>query len=155
LDVFVHDCLVGSTIRVSVDSSGVEANSYSLNGSITPDGRYVVFQSKASNLVALDTNASYDVFRHDVWTGRTLRVSVGSDGAQGNRDSWFPSISADGSRVAFASKANLVPEDTGILWDVYVRDIAARTTEKVSVSRTGGRANNDSLDPVITPDGHF
>src|SRR6059058_659740 len=109
VDVFVRDRLTGTTERVSVSSTGVQGNAGSglLNGmggpSISADGRYVAFDSQASNFVKGDTNNAIDVFVRDRTTGTTERVSVSSVGMQGNGDSTHPSISADGSRVAFDS----------------------------------------------------
>jgi Tol biopolymer transport system component len=108
---------------VSVTSDGTQGNSHSAFPSISADGRYVAFSSLASNLVPGDTNGVPDVFVHDRLTGQTTRVSVASDGTQGNDHSGCPSISADGRYVAFESLAsNLVPGDTDDSWewDVFV-----------------------------------
>ena len=124
-DVFRHDCQTGQTTRVSVDSAGAQGNEQSVHPSISADGRYVTFSSTASNLVAGDTNGTYDVFLHDCQTGRTTRVSLSSAGRQGNEDSAeSPSpISQDGRYVAFDSLAtNLVSGDTNMQEDVFVRD---------------------------------
>jgi len=121
-DVFVHDRLSGQTSRVSIASSGQEGQGASCKPQISADGRYVAFSSEANNLVPHDTNARIDVFVHDRWTGRTLRASVSSTGAQGNGWSDLPSISPDGSYVVFSSKAdNLVPGDTNGEVDVFIR----------------------------------
>ncbi len=122
-DVFVHDRLTGITERVSVHSNGNEANEENLHPSISADGRIVAYSSWASNLVAGDTNSTVDVFLHDRSTGVTKRVSVDSSGAQGNRGSDYPSISADGLFVAFYSVAsNLVAGDTNGGRDVFVHE---------------------------------
>jgi len=124
-DVFVRDRVSGTTIRVSVDSAGGEANGNEgafQPVSISADGRFVAFQSLASNLVPNDTNATSDIFVHDQATGATTRVSVDASGAEGNGDSVFASISADGRFVAFGSSAsNLVSGDTNGIADVFVR----------------------------------
>jgi hypothetical protein len=100
----------GETIRVSVSSFGAQANSGSFNQSISADGRYVAFASPASNLVPGDTNGVYDVFVRDMLMGLTTRISVDSNGTQGQEGSYDPSISADGNYVAFQSAAaNLGP----------------------------------------------
>jgi uncharacterized repeat protein (TIGR01451 family) len=124
-------------------------------GDMTPDGRFVVFASAASNLVPDDTNGVGDVFVRDRRTGVTERVSVGGKGAQGNGDSNFfgistaPAISDDGRYVAFKSDAsNLVKGDRNELTDVFVRDRAAGTTERIS-----GDGGGDN--PGISPDGNF
>src|SRR5438477_10465809 len=107
VDVFVRDRLSGTTERVSVSSTGVQGNADSglLNGmggpSLSADGRYVAFDSQASNLVKGDTNGAIDVFVHDRLTGTTERVSVAGNGKQGNGDSNHPSSDADASGHAF------------------------------------------------------
>jgi Tol biopolymer transport system component len=127
LDVFVRDRQSGTTERVSVDSGGTQGNydSGDYEVSISADGRYVAFESLASNLVPGDTNNDYDVFVRDRQSGTTERASLASGGAQGNNDSgwWGASVSAAGRYVAFASIAtNLVPGDTNGFVDVFVRD---------------------------------
>jgi Tol biopolymer transport system component len=154
-DVFVHDRQMGVTERVSVDSSGVEGNNDSYYGSISADGRYVAFMSLGSNLVSGDTNGDYDVFIHDRQLGTTERVSVDSGGIQGNLESWFPSVSADGRYVAFMSLAsNLVPGDLNGGYDVFLRDRQSGTTERVSVgAQLGGGGFN--APPSISADGRY
>jgi Tol biopolymer transport system component len=127
-DIFVRDLLGGTTTRVSVDSIGAQANGDSGYPVISSDGRYVAFTSGASNLVAGDTNSTYDIFgTYDIFVrdtvgGTTTRVSVDSIGAQANGDSLYPAISSDGRYVAFTSGAsNLVAGDTNSNSDVFVR----------------------------------
>jgi len=123
-DVFVHDLPAARTTRVNVDSSGAQANNRSDLASISADGRYVAFDSEASNLVPHDTNGRYDVFVHDRRTGETFRVSVDSMGFQANHLSWWGRIAPDGSCVAFHSYAdNLVPGDTNDCCDAFVREL--------------------------------
>jgi Tol biopolymer transport system component len=122
-DVFVHDRLTGITTRVSIASDGTQGNGDSTGPSSSADGRFVAFSSWASNLVPGDTNEKGDVFVHDQQRRVTTRVSVASDGMQGNDASSMPSISADGRCVAFASTAtNLVPDDTNGCYDVFVAE---------------------------------
>jgi Tol biopolymer transport system component len=155
-DVFVHDRLTGQTTRVSVASDGTQGNDGSGGASISANGRYVAFVSGASNLVPGDTNGVDDVFVHDRLTGQTTRVSVASDGTQGNGDSWWPSISADGRYVAFMSWAsNLVPGDTNGTWDVFVHDRLTGQTTRVSVASDGTEGNSDSIYPSISADGRY
>jgi Tol biopolymer transport system component len=146
LDMFVHDRQTGVTERVSVDSVGTQGDGSCFSPpAMSADGRYVVFESSATNLVPGDTNGAEDVFVHDRQTGATERVSVASDGTQGNALSGFASISADGRYVAFVSFAgNLVPGDTNGHYDVFVRDRQNGTTERVSVSSGGAQGNGDS-----------
>ncbi len=120
-DIFVYDRITGMTERVSVNSSGIQANGDSYHASISADGRYVAFESSASNLVPGDTNGRMDIFVHDRITGITERVSVDSSGIQANQGCGSPSISADGRYVAFTSWAsNLVPGDTNGKCDVFL-----------------------------------
>jgi hypothetical protein len=123
LDVFVRDRLNGTTEQVSVDSSGVQGDGDSDHPSISGDGRYVAFESWATDLVPGDTNGALDVFVRDRQSATTERMSVDSSGAQGNGESDSASISADGRFVAFHSFANdLVPGDTNGFFDVFVHD---------------------------------
>src|SRR4028118_2224225 len=92
--------------RVSVDSANNQANGGSIDPSISPDGRFVAFESEASNLVPGDTNDTSDIFVRDTLTNTTTRVSVDSAGNQGNNGSFTPSISADGRFVAFSTYAS-------------------------------------------------
>ncbi len=159
-DAFVHDLATGVTTRVSVDSAGAQGNARSQHPFVSADGRCVAFWSLATNLVAGDTNATNDVFVHDLSTGATTRVSVATGGAQGNGwSSAFrePGLSSDGRFVAFASEAtNLVAGDTNARPDVFVHDRALGTTIRVSVSSAGVQGNlpNAPFMPVsISGDG--
>ncbi len=152
-DVFVRDRLAGVTQRVSVGAGG-QAKNYSYSPAISADGRFVAFFSAASNLVAGDTNGKGDVFVRDRLAGVTQRVSVGA-GGQANNGSYIPAISADGRFVAFYSAAsNLVPGDTNMAFDVFVRDRLAGVTRRVSVG-AGGQGNDSSGNPAISADGRF
>lgn len=153
-DIFVRDLRAGITTRVSVDSSGNQANGYSDSPSISADGRYVAFQSNASNLVSGDSNGATDVFRHDRQTGVTMRLSVNDAGVQGNGNSLVPAISAQGDRIAFISLAtNLVAGDGNGRQDVFLRDIGLAMTARVSVDGAGAEANGHSYAPAISGDG--
>ncbi len=149
-DVFVRDVQSGVTNRVSVASDGTEGDGLSSNASISDGGRYVAFESHATNLVEGDTNGFSDVFVHDTQTGQTIRVSVASDGTEGNSDSGFPSISADGRYVAFESRAsNLVEGDANGVGDIFVHDTQTGITNMVS----GG--NGQSFGASISADGRY
>jgi Tol biopolymer transport system component len=155
-DVFVHDRQTGQTSRVSVASSGTQGNGTSYSRSLSADGRYVVFYSHANNLVPGDTNGRTDVFVHDRQMGQTSRVSVASDGAQGNDWSYDPFISADGRYVVFASYAsNLVPGDTNGTHDIFVHDRQTGQTSRVSVASNGAQGNDWSQSPSISADGRY
>jgi hypothetical protein len=95
--VFVRDRRAGTTERVSLGPQGRQANAQSSSGSLSDDGRFVVFGSVATNLVAGDTNGKVDIFLRDREAKRTTRVSVGAGGAQGKDHSDGGRISADGS----------------------------------------------------------
>jgi Tol biopolymer transport system component len=156
-DIFVRDTLANTTTRVSVDSAGNQGNNNSISTSISADGRFVAFSSNATNLVPGDTNSSADIFVRDLLTNTITRASVDSAGNQGNRFSGFPSISADGRFVVFASDAaNLVPGDTNNNTDIFVRDLSTNTTTRVSVDSAGTQANNNSFAIAsISDDGRF
>jgi Tol biopolymer transport system component len=163
-DVFVRDRQTGVTERVSVASDGTEANADCWAESISADGRFVTLASDASNLVSGDTNNNTDVFVHDRQTGLTERISVASDGMEGNDGSFDSRISADGRFVAFASFcSNLVLNDTNETGDVFVHDRATGATEMVSVPSDGDTAKDQttyfggpySSQPRISADGRF
>src|SRR5438132_452517 len=144
-DVFVHDRQTGTTERVSVASGGTQANNISSYPALSADGRFVAFQSDATNLVAGDTNGATDVFVHDRQTGATERVSVASGGGtQGNRNSGgffaFPALSVDGRLVAFHSTAtNLVSGDANGAYDVFVHELTVSTTTTSTTSSSTTR----------------
>ena len=162
-DVFVHDRATGTTKRVSVDSRGAQGNSFSIEPSISGNGRFIAFRSDASNLVQGDTNRGHDVFIRDLQSQSTARVSVSSEGAQPacgrvyeSPCSWEPSLSADGRLVAFTSGApNLVARDTNQDDDVFVRDRLGGLTTRVSVSSGGAQGNSSSYGPAISAEGRF
>jgi Tol biopolymer transport system component len=149
----------GPTTVASVDSSGVLANDASYLPALSGDGRWVAYWSRATNLVAGDTNGLADVFVHDRASGATVRVSVGSGGAQGDGQSITPGMTADGRFVGFASLAgNLVPGDTNGVYDVFVHDRQTGVTERVSVSSAGAEGDATSVfgfPPRFSDDGRF
>jgi hypothetical protein len=121
-DVFVHDLSSGVTRRVSVDSSGAQANGKSGSPSMSPDGQFVAFESAADNLVANDTNDASDIFVYDLEAGVTKRRSLSASNGQADDGSFYPSLAAGALFVAFASDAtNLVAGDTNGEGDVFVR----------------------------------
>jgi Tol biopolymer transport system component len=157
-DVFVHDRDTGETARLSMAFDGAQGNGLSAYPFVSGDGRYVAFISWASNLVPGDTNGTSDIFVHDRDTGETTRVSVASDGTQGNGQSgqWHHAISADGRYVAFRSFAsNLVPGDTNNNHDIFVHDRETGETTRVSVASDGTEGNGFSSDADISADGRY
>ena len=168
-----------STIRVSVSTSGTQGNEESHDASISSSGRYVAFTSKATNLVAGDTNVFCqndpdpeldncgDVFLRDRDTDvdgtfdeagdvSTIRVSVRNNGTEGNGDSDLADVSSDGRHVVFSSDAtDLVTGDTNGQTDVFVRNRDTNTTKRLSLSTSGVQGNNWSYAPAISSDGRF
>lgn len=153
--VYVRDMLLGVTTRVSVSSTGVVANLWSSNPSISADGNYIAFLSGATNLVPNDTNGLQDVFVHDRQTGTTSRINLGVGGVQANSTSTYPVLSPDGRWVLFTSWAsNLVPNDTNNTTDVFVYDRQTGTMSRVSVGTGGGQLSTPSSERAgISADG--
>ncbi|RYU09550.1 TolB family protein [Nocardioides iriomotensis] len=152
---YARDLRSGSPAQlVSVAVDGGPADADARVASVSTDGRFVAFWSAATNLVAGDTNGVYDVFVRDRVAGTTSRVSVGSAGEQATGDSTAGFMSADGNRVAFMSKAdNLVPADTNRRGDVFVRDLTAGTTRRVSLAPGGAQSAWPSHVTSISADG--
>jgi uncharacterized repeat protein (TIGR01451 family) len=160
-DVFVHDRLVGTTERISVDSDGRQAAGGGDQPAISPDGRFVAFVTRD-----FDTDFADDVYLRDRVAGTTVRISVPLDGESGS-NSGSPSVAVapGGPLVAFSSSANdLVDNDLDDASDVFVRDLSGATpvTERVSISSAetpqefaGGGFGFGSMAPAITGDGRF
>ncbi|MEO5341270.1 MAG: Ig-like domain-containing protein [Magnetococcus sp. MYC-9] len=175
-DVFLRDTRTGQTTRISVASNGAQAEggsihlgsamslsansatTYQINyaPAVSADGRYVAFNSRATNLVDNDTNNSADIFLRDTKTGQTTRISVDSTGTEGDNDSFDCAISADGRFVVFSSlAANLVDNDTNGSSDIFLRDTKTGKTTRISVGSSGNQGNNISVKPQISADGRF
>jgi len=159
-DVFVK-MPGGATERASTSSTGVQGNEYSRGASLSTDGRYVVFESWASNLVAGDTNGLADIFTKDLQTGATQRVSTDAAGAQANGSSPYDSsgqasFSPDGRYVLFYSGAsNLVADDTNGVGDIFVKDLQTGAVQRVSTDTAGVQANGSSGQASFSPDGRY
>jgi Tol biopolymer transport system component len=154
-DVFVRDRTTGTTSLVSRGVGSTAANGDSLQAVVSDDGRFVAFSSLASNLVAGDGNDVSDVFVTDRQTGTTERVSVGFAG-EGTGSATSPQLSADGRFVAFDSGADdLVPDDDNLSYDVFVRDRANGSLERVSLGPNGEQGEWDSVSPSMSRDGRF
>jgi len=155
-DIFVRDREAGTTERVSVSSAGDQATGASFQCVISADGRFVAFGSDAGNLVPDDTNDTGDVFVRDRLAGTTERVSVSTEGAEGDNSSSYVSISLDGRFVAFESSAStLVPDDTNAQSDIFVHDREAGITTRASLTSTGAQSFGEQRDPAISGDGRF
>lgn len=164
-DIYVSDLgLSGAITRVSVTASGADSNSWSVDPGISADGRYVVFTSNASNLVAGDSNRVTDIFLRDLQDGTTRRISVGLNGQEANGASSQAAISDDGQYVVYTSAAtNLVEEDGDPLTrddsnacsDVFLYSVVNGTTVRISRSQEGEQGNNNSSRPTISGDGRI
>ena len=155
-DIFVHDRVAQTTTRVSVATDGTQTDQQTYETTISADGRWVTFVSRATNLVSGDTNLDLDIFAHDQTTHTTTRVSVSTNGVQADGSSVEPSLSGDGRYVAFFSVAtNLVISDTNAKEDVFVRDRLLNTTTRVSVASNGSQANSGSTSSMLSADGRY
>ncbi|WP_140744059.1 TolB family protein [Pedococcus bigeumensis] len=154
-DVFVRDTVASTTVLASVTSTNAPANSESLLPTLSDDGRYVVFSSLATNLVATDTKGIQNVFRRDLVTHTTELVSVDDMGAPAKVAAGDASVSADGQSVAFVSAAtNLVPDpDYAAYSDVLVKNMLSGATVRVSVGANGVAGNQNSGQPAMSADG--
>lgn len=179
-DIFVHDRQTGETKLVSRHTDGTQGNGYSINPALSADGRYVAFDSSATNLIANDANGpTNDVFLHDRTTGETTLISRHTNGAQGTYNSITPSLSAGGSVVTFSSTdSQLIDGDTSdrsnISWDIFAHDRVVEspsgssgeqpaqgdidrqgTVNLISRHSDGTQGNGDSTYPSISADGRF
>jgi uncharacterized repeat protein (TIGR01451 family) len=152
-DIFVSNWRTGEITRVSISPTGNQANGNSVNPTISSDGRFVVFESFASNLVQGDTNGLKDVFVYDRQTSQIELVSK-APSEESNDTSSNPDISSDGRFVVFESSAsNLVEGDTNDWKDVFVHDRQTNQTSRVSVATGGIESTGDSYEPSISDDG--
>jgi hypothetical protein len=164
-DVFVKDLQTGNTILASVTQDGEQGNGISDCPGISADGRYLIFESLASNFVDGDSNGTWDTFVKDLQTGEIICVSTSSDGVVGNSMSAGYSISNDDRFVTFVSaSSNLVDDDTNGTADIFVKDLQTGITVRVSVSSSGEEGDAASGDltldgyayfPIISADGRY
>ncbi len=152
--VYVHDLVTHLTERVSRALQSAPPDSTSAYPAISENGRYVAFESDATNLVSDDTNGKTDVFVFDRTNRTTVRASVDSLGAETNDGAYWPSISANGRFVSFYSCASdLVPNDTNGQCDVFVRDLQHGATERESVDAKGQQGFSPSYKSAMSSDG--
>src|SRR6266508_3064253 len=145
-----------TTTLVTEDSGGGPANGGSWDPYLSGDGRYVVYWSLATDLVAGDTNGTWDVYLRDTVANTSTRVSRDRFGGDPNGPSEWVNISQDGRYVAYLSFASdIVAGDTNGRVDVFRWDQLTGQTVRVSVSRTGGNANGNSTDPFMSGDGRY
>ena len=154
-DVFVRDVTAGVTVRVSVSSTGVEADEDSYAPSISADGTRVAFTSDSDALVATDTNLSSDVFVHDRSAGTTVIASVTSAGNPAEDGAWDGVISGNGRYVAFVTDSQFFSSDQNDDDDVYRRDLQTNQTARVSRPRAGNPVGGGGFGPAISDSGRF
>lgn len=155
-DVFVKDMTTGTIAGVSKNSLGAWGDSASSFPSVSADGRYIVFQSAASNLVPGDINSYTNIFVKDMETGGISLVSTDSSGNPGNFYSQKPDISADGRFVSFYSDAsNLVLTDLNAANDVFLKDRMTNESYLISADPSGYAANGSSLFARLSDDGRY
>ncbi len=156
MDAFVRDLDASESIRISVNSSGGDADNRNRHPRLSDDGRFVAFRSHASNLVAGDTNDLADIFVRDLTTGLTTRKNLSSAGEQAaDGGSWFPDISGDGRYVVFLTDASNLFDDPNIWGDVVAHDRVTGLTSQLSVSVTGDQVDGWSNNPSVSFDGRY
>lgn len=168
VDIFLVDRQAHTIERITNGLSNQQANGDSYSTDMTPDGRYIVFYSKATNLVPTDTNGVGDVFVYDNQEHTIVRISVSSLGAQADANSAEGHISYDGSQVAFSSLADNLASETGALdYDVFVRDRDTDTdgildepgsvrTFRISIGPSGTEPDTyNNLRPNISGNGRY
>jgi Tol biopolymer transport system component len=152
-DVFVRNLVTGAVHRITVTPTGQQAARGGILMDMTPDGRLIVIESISGDLVPGDTNDEVDQFVYDRRTGRMTQVDVASDGTRPALSGEEGSISADGSRVAFETRASLDPADTNQLYDIYVHDLASSHTALASLGRNGVVGDGNSQRATLSGDG--
>ncbi len=155
-DIFVRDRQLGVTTRVSIGAGGAQLNGHSNAPSISWDGRYVAFESDATNAVAGDTNGMKDIFVHDRQTAATTRVSVGPGGVQADQPCFQPHLSGSGARVIFSSNATTLGGTFAAAPQLYVVEVSSGRLSQVSppplpLSPSGG--NPGIVTPAFSADG--
>lgn len=155
-DVFLYDVTGGTTTRVSERTTGIESDGASSNPAISADGSAVVFQSDATNLIVNDTNSFTDIFLFESAGPSLSRVSLRFNGNEANGDSTAPAVSDDGQIVAYQSDAtDLVTNDSNGFTDIFVYDVGAATTQRVSVDTLGTDTNGNSFAPRLSETGQY
>jgi len=155
-DIFLKDLVTGAVTRLSTTANGAEANNYSYNARFSPDGRYIVFESDATNLVAGDTNNRVDIFLKDLATGAITRLSTTADGAEANNHSYDVRFSPDGRYIVFESDAtNLVAGDTNNCTDIFLKDLVTGAVTRLPTTADGAEANNHSTNARFSLDGRY
>lgn len=157
ISVFIHDRQAHTTTLVSISSNGVPSDERAWLGDVSYDGRYVIFSSHCEHLVLPDYNGNRrDVFRHDRVTGITRMIDLLPNGENPWEGGSFSAISADGNRIVYRSlDGGLVTGDTNQTFDIFVYDVAAGTTRRVSVDSNGMQGSKMANRPTISADGRY
>jgi Tol biopolymer transport system component len=156
LHIFVRNLTGATTVQATKTSGGTQGNNDSFDPSISANGGFVAYESRATNLGTTDTNGVRDIYLTDMTTGAITRVSVGAGAAQGDGSSRHPAISGDGRYIAFDSgSTNFVANDTNGSSDVFLHDTVLGTTARISVRSNGTQGKGASYDPQISADGRF
>ena len=146
----------GGLILISSAAGQSPANNSSSWPTVSANGQWIAFTSQASNLVSADQNSASDIFLFNRQAGSLEIISISSTGEPGNGASFQPSISADGSLMAFASLAsNLDKNDTNGLADIFIRDLSKEKTERISQALEGAQPDGWSDQPAISGNGRF
>ena len=148
-DIFRKDLQTGTIVLVSAQADGMPiADEGSSGPQISADGRYVLFKSDATNLVAGDTNGNTDIFRKDLLTGALIRVSTASDGSQIDVYSEMPQFGPDGNSVIFSSDSDLyVAGDANGASDIFLKNLVTELITCLSTASDGTMGNDYSFDP--------
>ncbi|MDP2836420.1 MAG: hypothetical protein Q8N97_05510 [Methanobacteriaceae archaeon] len=155
-DIFIRDLILNTTKLVSIRVNGQQGNVESYTPSISFNGQFIAFVSSANNLINNDNNDAEDIFVKDMVSGVIKITSLNNNGEQANSYSSSPSISNDGTRVAFSSMAdNLVAGDNNSRRDVFVRDLVYNITKRASESSLGEEVRMESSNPIISGDGRY
>ncbi len=155
-DVYVRDLVENVVALVSRSLSGTHGNAPSIQPAISADGRFVAFTSSATDLVTTPTGDAMQVYLHDLRTGQISLVSRADDGHPGERDSFSPSLSADGRFIAFTSLAQTLDEgDDTPTPDVYLHDRVTGHTELISTEADGTSAGGFSGHPTVSAGGRL
>jgi uncharacterized repeat protein (TIGR01451 family) len=154
LDIYVKDLTTGDVVLASTSDTGTKGNGSSERPSLSAEGTRVAFSSSATNLDPADTDSTQDVYVKDLTTGDVVLASTSDTGTKGNNFSSGPSLSADGTKVAFPSQAtNLDPTDTDTLFDVYMKDLTTGNIVLASTSDAGTKGDNSTFGPSVSADG--
>lgn len=144
-DVFVRDLVAGTTVRAGVSTAGVQADMWTEGYSITADGRHVVFESRASNLVEGDTVDSPDVFRRDLLEGTTELIDLDEPGVDEDLFAYDTQISPEGRRLIFTR--------VGVSRPHYLRDLGTGVTTVATVGADGSPGNSWTREVAFSTDG--